>query len=344
MNIYRSIDREKVQFDFLYHYNMPCFYDDEILALGGHITKFTIRQDNNLLLYLRQLSQFFFGHPEYRVIHGHYSGFGIFYNTIARHCGISVRVGHSHNTNYENNPVGQLDKVLSWFFTFGLTDRFACSIQAGKTLYRGKSFTFLPNGINAAKFAVLDPARRTTLRHALGVQKNEILYGHIGRFSQQKNHKFLLQMYSTLLQKQPNSRLILLGEGDKLADIQKMAAPLGDRVIFAGIQSNTSDYYHAMDVFLLPSLFEGLPVVLIEAQAAGLPCYVSDNVDTLAAFTSYVRFLPLQQEIWVKALSEATLKRNQDSLAQTVAAGYDIKYSAQKLQDFYLRKHRENPR
>ena len=241
MNIYRAIDREKVQFDFLYHYDMPCFYDDEILSLGGHITKLTVRQDNDLPRYLRQLKAFFTAHPEYHVIHGHYSGFGMFYNSVARRCGITVRAGHSHNTNYENNLVGRLDRAMSWFFTFGLTDRFACGMQAGRALYRGAPFTFLPNGVDAAKFSTPNPAGRAALRRELGVKDTDILYGHIGRFTQQKNHPFLLRMFAALLQRQPNARLVLLGEGDGLCAARQQAEPLGDAVIFAGVKRNTAD-------------------------------------------------------------------------------------------------------
>ena len=341
MNLYRAIDREKVQFDFLYHYDMPCFYDEEILSLGGRITKLTVRQDNDLAKYLRELKAFFLAHPEYHVIHGHYSGFGMFYNTVARRCGITVRAGHSHNTSYEKNLVGRLDRAMSWFFTFGLTDRFACGMQAGKALFRGKPFTFLPNGVDAAKFSASDPAARAALRRELGVQDGEILYGHIGRFTQQKNHAFLLRMFARLLEKQPSARLVLLGEGEGLPAAKAQAAPLGDRVIFAGVKSNTADYYRAMDAFLLPSLFEGLPVVLVEAQAAGLPCFVANTVDPTAAFTDSVHFLPLEEEPWVSALQKCDFARNPNALAQTRAAGYDMIDTAKKLQEFYLRKDKE---
>ena len=123
MNVYRTIDREKVQFDFLYHYDKPCFFDDEIRALGGRIFKLTVRQDNNLPRYLRELRALFAAHPEWRIIHGHYSGFGMFYNPAARRAGIPVRCGHSHNTAYERNFVGRLDHFMSSFFNIGLTDQ-----------------------------------------------------------------------------------------------------------------------------------------------------------------------------------------------------------------------------
>ena len=98
MNVYRTIDRDQVQFDFLYHYDKPCFFDNEIRTLGGSIYKLTVRQDNNLPRYLRELRALFAAHPEWRIIHGHYSGFGMFYNPVACRAGIPVRVGHSHNT------------------------------------------------------------------------------------------------------------------------------------------------------------------------------------------------------------------------------------------------------
>ena len=167
MNVYRAIDRQRVQFDFLYHFDMPCFFDEEITALGGQITKLTVRQDLNLPRYLHQLNRFFADHPEYKVVHGHYSGFGMFYNHVARRHGVPVRAGHSHNTSSERNLIGLLDASMSWFFNFELTDRFACGQEAGKALFRGKPFVFLPNGVDAAAFA-FDPARRETMRASFG--------------------------------------------------------------------------------------------------------------------------------------------------------------------------------
>ena len=196
MNVYRTIDREKVQFDFLYHYDKSCFFDDEIRALGGRIFKLTVRQDNNLPRYLRELRALFAAHPEWRIIHGHYSGFGMFYNPAARRAGIPVRCGHSHNTAYERNFVGQLDHFMSSFFNIGLTDRFACSEKAGQMLFGKHPFTVVPNGIDTARFAARDPQRRALLRGELGVTDQEILFGHVGRFSDQKNHPGLLKIFA----------------------------------------------------------------------------------------------------------------------------------------------------
>lgn len=343
MNVYRAIDRSQVQFDFLYHYDMPCFYDDEIRALGGRIYKLTVRQDNDLPTYLHQLNTFFAQHTEYRVIHGHYSGFGMFYNPAAKRQGITVRAGHSHNTNYEHNLVGRLDRMMSHFFVNGLTHRFACGMEAGKALYRGRDFVFLPNGVDAAAFAP-DAAARAAVRAELGIAPDAPVYGHIGRFTQQKNHTYLLDIFEKILERRPDARLLLLGEGPLLPQVQEKAGPLGKAVIFAGVRKNTRDFYSAMDAFLLPSLFEGLPVVMVEAQAAGLPCFVSDTVDRACAFSSRVQFLPLEKpQVWADAVLAAPLDRDPDALAHVRSAGYDIVTTAAALQEFYLKEYHAAP-
>lgn len=348
MNVYRTIDRDKVQFDFLYHYDKPCFFDDEITALGGHITKLSVRQDNNLPRYLGQLRAFFAGHPQYRILHGHYSGFGMFYNPAAKVAGVPVRVGHSHNTAYEPNLVGRLDKLMSSRFSAGLTDRFACSQQAGEMLFGRAPFTVLPNGIDTARFALAadDTRSRAALRAALGVAEDEVLFGHVGRFTAQKNHAGLLRIFAAARTKMPNARLVLVGTGpdDAVAAVHAQAGELqlGDSVIFAGVRSDTPALYGAMDAFLLPSLFEGLPVVLVEAQAAGLPCFVADTVDPGAAFGGGCHFLPLADtDRWVQALTAAPLTRDTAASQHAADAGYDIHHSAAVLQEFYLRKAAE---
>ena len=346
MNVYRTIDREQVQFDFLYHYDKPCFFDDEIQALGGRLFKTTVRQDNHLPRYLRELRALFAAHPEWRILHGHYSGFGMFYNTAARRAGVPVRVGHSHNTAYEHNLVGLLDRLMSSRFSAGLTDRFACSRQAGEMLFGSAPFTVLPNGIDTAVFAARDPRRRALLRGELGVADDEILLGHVGRFTAQKNHPGLLRIFAAAAKRMPRARLVLLG-GGPAPYIEQMRAlardlGLGERVIFAGVRSNIQGFYDAMDAFLLPSLFEGLPVVLVEAQTAGLPCFVADTIDRGAAFTDRVHFLPLQDpEAWARCLAAASLRRDPDARRKAVDAGYDIHTSARVLQEFYLRRYAE---
>ena len=342
MNVYRTLDREQVQFDFLYHYDKPCFFDDEIRALGGRIYKLTVRQDNNLPRYLRELRRLFTAHPEWRIIHGHYSGFGMFYNPVARRAGIPVRCGHSHNTAYEPNLVGRLDRLMSSFFSAGLTDRFACSEKAGQMLYGSKPFTVVPNGIDTARFAARDPQRRALLRGELGVTDQEILFGHVGRFSAQKNHPGLLKIFAAVRARLPKARLVL--GGGEPAYIEKMQAlaqelALGDSVIFAGVRSNIQSFYDAMDAFMLPSLFEGLPVVGMEAQASGLPCVFSTGVTEEVLLRPDSCRISLEQpdEAWAAVLKDAdrNLPDRAQAAAQVRAAGYDIRQETLRLQQLY---------
>ena len=344
MNVYRAIDRQRVQFDFLYHFDMPCFFDEEITALGGQITKLTVRQDLNLPRYLHQLNQFFSDHPEYKVVHGHYSGFGMFYNHVARRHGVPVRAGHSHNTSSERSLIGLLDASMSWFFNFELTDRFACGQDAGKALFRGKPFVFLPNGVDAAAFA-FDPARRETMRASFGFLPEHRVLGHVGRFNQQKNHGYLLEIFAALAARCPEARLLLVGTGPLEEEVRRKAETLGltDKVVFAGLRRDTAACYDAMDAFLLPSLFEGLPVTMVEAQAAGLPCYVSDVVDRSAAIADGVQFLPLNNApAWAEVLEAPLPGRNPRALEQVRAAHYDIVDTARYLQRFYLHAYGED--
>ncbi len=344
MNVYRRIDRTAVQFDFLCHYDKPFFFDEEIADLGGRMVKLTVRQDNHLPRYLRALDALFAAHPEYRILHGHYSGFGMFYNPRAAAHGVTVRAGHSHNTAYEHNLVGTLDRLMSARFSAGVTDPFACSAAAGRMLFPGRNVTVIPNGIDSERFARPDPAARAALRAEWGVGENELLLGHVGRFNAQKNHAGLLKIFAAVCQRVPAARLVCIGTGPLEAAARAQAAALGvaDRVIFAGVRSDVDRCYQAMDAFLLPSLFEGVPVVLIEAQASGLPCLVADTVDRGAAFGQKLWFLPIADpDLWAQRLAAADLSRDPDPAAAAVRAGYDIRFAADTLQAFYLRKAAE---
>ena len=258
---------------------------------------------------------------------------------MARRCGVPVRAGHSHNTAYEHNLVGQLDRLMSSRFDHDLTHRFACSQRAGEMLYGKHPFTVLPNGIMTDVFALHDPAARAFLRAELGVQEGEILFGHVGRFCEQKNHAGLLRIFAGVSRRMPNARLVLIGTGELVDSTRALAQELNlsDRVIFAGVRKDMAALYHAMDVFLLPSLFEGLPVVLVEAQAAGLPCFVADTVDPGAAFAGNIHYLPLQNEAaWADSIAAADLTRDPNAQAKAIAAGFDVHTSAGILQKFYL--------
>ena len=344
MNVYRHIDRQKVQFDFLYHYSHPCVFDDEIEALGGHIFRSSVREDNKVFNYLLDLEQFFKAHP-YPVLHGHFSGFGAFYNHAAKKHGVAVRIGHSHNTQTEKSLTGLADAVLSSFLKYSATHRFSCGEKAGRALFGNRSFEIYPNGIEVDRF-LYDPQRDVDTRARLGLA-DAVVYGHIGRFTQQKNHEFLLDIFAEIAKRQPEARLLLAGDGPLLPAAEQHAAQLSieDKVLFAGIQKDTPGLYSAMNAFVLPSLFEGFPVVLVEAQASGMPIFASDAVSPEAALTESVQFLPLSAgaEGWAKAILENGDKRR-DNRKTLFDAGYNTADTAQRLQEFYLSHAAPSPK
>lgn len=340
MNLYRAIDRKKVQFDFLYHYSMECFFDAEIRSLGGRIYKLSVREDNNLLKYFRQLDAFFKEHPEYKVIHGHYSGFGVFYNYFAKKHGVQTRVGHSHSASHEKGFKGLADRILTAGFNVGLTNRFACSVKAGRYLFKNKSFEVVRNGINAQKYGFSD-SKREKARKELGVQ-DEFVVGHVGRFAPTKNHIFLLEIFCEILKIRPSSRLILIGEGELQESRKKQAEKLGlsEKIDFLGLRSNVDELLCAMDAFVMPSFFEGLPVAGIEAQSAGVPCFFSSEITPEIKITDNVEFLSLEMpaEQWAHSILQADNPDRCRSCRAVIDAGYDIMDSAKKLQDFYISK------
>lgn len=190
MNIYRNIDRTKVQFDFLVHYTGNYFYDDEIRSLGGRIYKLSVRDDNNFIKYLKDLDAFFKKHPEYKIVHGHMESLGQFYFKAAKKNGVPVRVAHSHNSATENTIKGKIKGLLLKRYKVFATDYFACSQKAGEFMFANKKFTVLKNAIIVNNF-IYNENERNRLRKELGI-KGKIVIGHAGRFCEQKNHKFLI--------------------------------------------------------------------------------------------------------------------------------------------------------
>ena len=341
MNVYRNIDRSRVQFDFLCHYARPQFYDREIESLGGRIYRLSVREDNDFPRYLRELKAFFRDHPEYRVIHGHYSGFGMFYNHYAKKYGVACRIGHSHSEKYEQGLIGQLDRFMSKPFRWGLTDRMACSRAAGEFLFGRLPFSVYCNGIDPERFAFCRESRRE-IRQRYGLEENAWVVGHVGRFAPVKNHGFLLEAFARLCRIRPESRLLLVGTGDGEDQARRQAQELGirDRVIFAGGQQDTWKYYSAFDVFALPSLFEGIPLSLVEAQAGGLPCLASDKVNRDVNVTGGVQFLPLEPQAWAGSLAGTRERMEPGRIRSCMAgSGYDIGVTAAALQDFYLKHY-----
>lgn len=344
MNYYRHIDREKVQFDFLVHRQERAAFDDEIESLGGRIYRLP-RLVPWSKSYLSALNHFWDEHPEYKIIHVHQDCLSSVILKAAAQHNVPVRIAHSHNANQDRNLKYPIKLWYRRSIPQYATNLFACGKDAGDWMFSGAPYQIINNAIDVAAYSY-DPEKRIEMRQKLGLE-NELIVGHVGRFNPQKNHPLLLDIFAALLKKEPNAVLLLAGCGEDMPKIQAKAQALGvaEHVRFLGVRSDVADLMQAMDVFVFPSLYEGLPVTMVEAQAAGLPCIISDKVPPECILTEgLVDVMPLSAspETWAeKILAKRAIPRT-DRRAEIVAHGFDITTEAVKLQEFYLKAYEQN--
>lgn len=344
MNYYRYIDREKIQFDFLVHRQERAAYDDEIEAMGGKIYRLP-RLVPWSKAYLTALNRFFDEHPEYRIVHVHQDCLSSVILKAAQQHNIPVRIAHSHNANQDRN----LKYPIKLWFRRSIprcaTHLFACGKDAGDWMFGGATYQIINNAIDTTAYTY-DTNKRVELRRQLGLA-DELVIGHVGRFNPQKNHPFLMDIFAALLKKESNAVLLLVGGGEGMSKMQEKVQELGiaEHVRFLGVRSDVADLMQAMDMFVLPSLYEGLPVTMVEAQAAGLPCIISDKVPPECILTEgLVDVMPLSASpgAWAeKILAKRAIPRT-DRRAEIAAHGFDITTEAVKLQEFYLKTYEQN--
>lgn len=352
MNLYRKIDRSKVQFDFLAHYGKEASYNEEIRALGGRIYEMPALRDETHVYYLRLFSyikalhRFFLEHPEYRILHCHMTNTASIYIPIARKYGIRHAIAHSHSTSRKAGIMGVVTDLLQKPIYRHATDYFACSEAAAHWFYPqrlidGGKVRIFPNAIDAEAFR-FDSNLRQEVRRELGIGK-ETVVGCVGRFRPEKNQTFLLDILAAMPPGQ-SIRLLLVGDGPCETEIKARCSRMGleDRVLFLGQRDDIPRLMQAMDVFCLPSLWEGLPLVGVEAQAAGLPVVVSDTVTKEMDLTGNVSFLALDAPAskWAQTLLQAARLPRKDTLDALRQAGYDLNTTVPWLQEFYCNLHR----
>ena len=338
MNYYRHIERDKVQFDFLVHRQERAAFDDEIESLGGKIYRLPRLVPWNRS-YLMALNRFFDGHSEYKVVHVHQDCLSSVILKAAQKNGVPVRIAHSHSANQDRNLKYPIKLWYKRSIPQYATALFACGKDAGDWMFNGASYQIVNNAIDAAAYTY-DSVLRAEIRSKLGLN-DELVVGHVGRFSPAKNHPFLLDIFTALLHQEPNAVLLLAGDGTNMEKMQLKAQELGitERVRFLGVRSDVSDLMQAMDVFVFPSLYEGLPVTMVEAQAAGLPCIISDKVPPECVLTDgLVDIMPLsaKPEIWAEKILEKRSTQRTNHCGEITAQGFDITTEAIKLQKFYL--------
>lgn len=358
MNIYRNIDREKIQFDFLAHYGkVDADYNDEIRSLGGHIYEMPVIKTttktyySRFFSYCRALKAFFSEHQEYQILHGHMTNTAAIYMPIAKKYGnVKCTIAHSHLTETQKT-ISFFSKHITNLLIAPIrnlaTDYFACSEAAALWLFKPKDIssgrvTIINNGVNADAFDYNEELRKK-VRLSLGVD-DKVVVGHVGRFFPQKNHSYLLDIYAAFYNLRPNSALILVGDGELRQQMEEKVKQLGieNNTYFLGLRSDINELLQGFDLFLMPSLYEGLPVVGVEAQAAGLPLVISSEITRELDITGNIDYVPLSESPlhWAKIMDDKLNKHNRISIkAKIIDTGYDISTTVKFLEDFYSTIH-----
>ncbi|MEF9941986.1 MAG: glycosyltransferase family 1 protein [Lachnospiraceae bacterium] len=341
MNYYRQMVKQGIQFDFICMYSTLA-YEEEIKSMGGHIY-YVEDIKKNPWGYRRQLLDIL-RKQDYAAVHVNMlSAANIVPLQVARKAGVKKIIAHSHNSSSPGILRNVLHELHKRRISKIATDFCACSQVAGQWLYtEGVEFQIIHNAIDMSKY-LYDEQIRTEMRRELGVEGKYVI-GHVGRFEEQKNHAFLIDTFQELAKQQENAILLLIGEGDLQKAMMKKVAKegLANRVRFLGIRHDVPKLWQAMDAFLLPSLFEGLPLVAVEAQAAGLPCFVASTITREVAITEDVVFISLEASAknWAKKIVEYADYVRKDKeliLQQCREKGYEIESASQELKKLYTR-------
>lgn len=344
MNIYQHIDRSRVQFDFVQHTQDECAFEKQAKEMGARIFSVPRFRGTNYFSYRKAWKNFFLEHRNIAIIHGHIYSTASVYLRIAKEYGLGT-ISHAHTSGALNRRPKALAKIFMGKKTRNVSDYFfSCSYEAGEWIF-GKdvgtrpNFYLLKNAIDPVRF-VFNENKGLEKRKELGIEGKFVL-GHVGRFDTAKNQAFLLDIFQSVLKREKNAVLILVGDGILRPSVEKKACELGlkDRVLFLGLRSDIPELLQAMDAFVFPSIFEGLPVTIIEAQASGLLCIVSSNITSEVSVTDLVEYISLEKTVdeWadrVLSFKKGHVRRNTSE--EIRSAGYDVKETAKWLEDFYL--------
>ena len=353
MDLYRNIDREKVQFHFVQHTTDRCAFEEEVERLGGkvyHVPRFNVK---NYFAYKKAWKDLFKAHPEIKVVQGHMTSTAAIYLTVAKKAGVEITIAHARSAGTDPGLKGRLTRFLRRNLYKKCDYRFTCSDMAGESVFGdqkqiSRRATFIPNAIDVDKFKY-DEETRKQIRYELGIQ-DKFVIGHVGRFSHMKNHKYMLQILEQCLKIEkekslPETVLMFLGDGELKEEIMEQAVAMGIsfRVLFMGNKKDVYRYYQAMDYFLLPSLYEGLPGTVVEAQASGLHGIMSDSVTAEAIVTDLIQMRSIREDasVWAEEIMKYSQKDLDSSkrifyAEEVKQASFDVKAQAKKMQEFYL--------
>lgn len=338
MNIYRNIDRDKIQFDFMVHHKEEGAFENEVKSLGGKVYRIENYRGVNHFSYKKSWNDFLKTHKEYRIIHCHKESIISLVMDAAKKNN-RIAIAHSHSTHNIPGFKGRVMDVLNQNVSKKADYRLACSKDAGKWMFGDTSdFLVINNGIEIEKFSFTQKVRQK-IREQLNFE-NKIVLGHIARFDRVKNQSFLIDVLNELIKKNPNYLLVFAGDGEFKSDVEEKVKKLGldENVRFLGSIGYVNELLQAIDIFILPSLYEGLAVSTIEAQAAGLRCLLSDNIDKNSKVTDLIEFVPIDKGVdpWVEAILNVGDYKRVDTSSKIKKAGFDIKETADAISRFYL--------
>ena len=344
MNFYRNVDREQVQFDFLLTEPNRCQYEDEIETLGGKVFRVPLLTMRAPMAYINGVRDFLNAHREYQIVHSHTSSKSAVPLWVAKRCGVPVRVCHAHSSSSGSGMEGLIRGILGVWLKRVATDFMACGEGASRCWY-GNEYTdsgrviIVPNAVDTKKFAFNQDVRGE-VRKKLSISDGEFVMGMVSRFHPVKNHLFMLDVVKGLKEQGKKVKLLLVGDGELRQEIERKIENLGieNETIMVGLVSDVHTYLHAMDVVMMPSLNEGLPVSLVEAQANGLSCVVSTGVPEEVNITGNVSFLPLDVHSWVENLMKMNMGRDVAAVKKVKDAHYDIEIASKELEQWYLTK------
>lgn len=342
MNYYRHIDRTKIQFDFICDEDSTNIPYDEIEKLGGRVI--IVPPYQHIFAYLKKLKQIF-KKKKYKIVHSHINALSVFPLYAAKCAGVPVRIAHSHSTSNKKEWKKTLMKnMLRPFSKVFATDYMCCSELAGRWLFGNKTYDegkvyLLNNAIDVEKFAYNEDVRKAK-RKELEIADDTFVIGHIGRFVAQKNHTFLIDIFNEVYKEKENSVLLLVGQGPLENEIKEKVNRLGlsDSVKFLGQRDDVSELYQVFDVFLLPSLYEGLPVVGVEAQAMGNLCFFSDEMTKETKVLNSAFFLSLSYSAnkWAEMIVASVISYKSDNKKNEMTkSGFNIKKEVNKLFRYY---------
>lgn len=352
MEIYRNIDKNLFQFDFAVHTDKKCLYDDEIESIGGKIYRFKKFNGLNYISYKRQWKKFFRNHREFDIIHGHIGSSSAIYLKVARNNGIKA-IAHSHATNNKKSGIsihGLIWKLYSFPTRYIANYYLACSINAGidrfgKKIIISDKFSVLNNGINPYKFKYNNDYRKE-IRNQFNIKENDFVIGNVGRLVEEKNHKFLIEIFSKIHENIKNSKLVIVGDGYLKNELKKEVEKfsLNEFVIFASTRSDAYKFFSSFDVFVFPSISEGLGISAIEAQASGLKVICSDALPLEAKVSDNLIFVSLKKNssFWANVIVSNKNCTDRETAYNVIKKNkYDINSSVKKLGEIYQQLMKE---